>query len=92
MKRILIIDDDATIRMALAMRLKSAGYHVITTASGYNGLVSVLEKKPDLIISDIWMPEGIGLSVAKRLKEIQIENIPIVFMSADRQSYWTWTK
>lgn len=82
MKKILIVDDDANIRNALSIRLKAAGYGVMTSSSGFRGLVSVLKEKPDLIISDIWMPHGVGFALAKRLEELNLNGIPIIFISA----------
>ena len=66
MKRILIIEDDPRIAKALAIRLKHCGYEVVTAADGLQGLKSAIEVKPDLIVSDIWMPGSVGFPLARR--------------------------
>src|SRR5690348_13807814 len=85
MKRILLIDDDAKIRAALRVRLKHAGYQVQTAVNGFEGLISVLKNKPDLIITDIWMPAGIGFSMAERLEELGLSGIPLIFITAGKE-------
>jgi DNA-binding response OmpR family regulator len=83
-KKILVIDDDPKIVQALQIRLKSAGYEVLTAADGVYGLRLVTEGKPDLVLLDIMMPVGGGFSVAHRLRE-QASDIPVVFITASKQ-------
>ncbi|HTD86596.1 MAG TPA: response regulator transcription factor [Candidatus Binatia bacterium] len=83
-KTILIIEDDPKTAKALAVRLEAAGYDVLTAADGVQGVRLALDHRPDLIISDIWLPAGIGLSVAQRLKRAGLGNIPVVFMTASK--------
>ena len=85
MKKILVMEDDEQIATALAIRLQAAGYEVLTTPDGLAGLKMVLEHKPDLILSDIWMPIGLGFSVAQRLRQLGLTGIPIVFITAGKQ-------
>jgi DNA-binding response OmpR family regulator len=82
-KRILIVEDDAKVAKAMAIRLKSAGYEVLTAEDGVQGLQVAEAEKPDLIITDIWMPVGVGFAMAYRLKQLASE-IPIIFMSASQ--------
>src|SRR2546423_15519335 len=56
MKRILVIEDDQRIVTALWIRLKKAGYDVVTASDGLKGLTSAIEARPDLIVLDIWLP------------------------------------
>ena len=84
MKRILVVDDDSRIASALAIRLEAAGYEVLTAINGLEGIDLVLNQKPDLIIMDIWMPVGIGFSVAQRLRSLGLAGIPIIFMTASK--------
>jgi len=81
---ILIVDDDAKILKAIELRLKSAGYNVFTASNGADALMIAGMKKPNLIIADIWMPVGMGFSLAYRLKELPPE-IPIIFITASKQ-------
>ena len=79
------MEDDKQIAAALAIRLQAAGYEVLTAPDGLAGLKVVLEHKPDLILSDIWMPIGLGFSVAQRLRQLGLTGIPIVFITAGKQ-------
>ena len=84
MKRILIIEDDTKIAAALAIRLEAAGYAALTAADGLAGLKLALERNPDLILMDIWMPVGIGFSVAQRLHSLGLSGVPIIFITASK--------
>jgi len=83
--KILIIDDDPTIVQVLHIRLKFAGYEVLTAPDGVQGLALAMESKPDLVILDIWMPLGGGFSVAHRLRE-QAPEIPFMFITASKKA------
>jgi DNA-binding response OmpR family regulator len=84
MKKILIIEDDTRIATALAIRLEAAGYEAIKAADGFRGLQSAVRDRPDLIVMDIWMPVGIGFSVAERLQSLGLTDIPIIFITASK--------
>lgn len=83
-KQILILEDDARIATALSVRLRAAGYDVLTAGDGMRGLQLALEHQPDLIVMDIWMPVGLGFSVAQRLQSLGLGHIPIVVMTASK--------
>jgi len=85
MNKILIIDDDAKITQALEIRLKLAGYEVLTAADGVSGLKLAMECKPDLVIADIMMPVGGGFSVAYRLRE-KAPEVPVIFITASKKA------
>ncbi|HEV2693182.1 MAG TPA: response regulator [Verrucomicrobiae bacterium] len=82
---ILVVDDDPNILKALSVRLKLWGYQVMSAFDGAEALTLTEVKKPDLIITDIWMPAGNGFSLAYRLKQT-LADIPIIFLSASKQS------
>ena len=84
MKKILVIEDDTKIAAALAIRLEAAGYGVMTAPDGFSGLKLALDTKPDLILMDIWMPVGMGFSVAQRLHSLGLGGIPIIFITASK--------
>lgn len=84
MKRILVLEDDPKIATALAVRLEAAGYEVLTAPDGAQGLKIALEHQPDLIVMDIWMPIGLGFSVAQRLRDLGFASIPLIFITASR--------
>jgi len=84
-KKILIADDDKKIVTALSVRLKAAGYEVLTAQDGFEGLKLTVAERPDLLILDIWMPVGLGFSLAQRLKALGLAEVPIIFLTASRK-------
>jgi DNA-binding response OmpR family regulator len=81
-KKILIVDDERDILKALMIRLQGAGYEVVTAFDGAQGIFMAHKEEPDLIILDIRMPAGDGLSVAERLKHSSSTlSIPIIFLT-----------
>lgn len=83
-KKILVMDDDPKILAALVVRLESAGYEVLTAPDGFQGLKLAVNERPDLLLMDIWMPVGLGLSVAERLRSLGLAGIPMIFMTASK--------
>jgi CheY-like chemotaxis protein len=84
MKTILVLEDDPKIAIALAVRLEAAGFEVLSAPDGVQGLRLALTHRPDLILMDVWMPVGLGLSVAQRLKDLGLQDIPVIFITASR--------
>ena len=84
-KKILIVEDDQKIICALAARLVAAGYEVLTANDGFEGIKQAVTGQPDLVVMDIWMPVGMGFSVAQRLRQLGLGGIPIVFMTASQR-------
>ena len=84
MKTILVADDDKKITLALSRRLEASGYAVLTAPNGLTAIKLAVEHKPDLLLLDIWMPAGLGFSVAERLQELGLA-IPIIFLTASRK-------
>src|SRR5882762_3223383 len=83
-KNILIMEDDKKIATALAIRLEAAGYQVLTTPNGFEGLKLAMFQRPDLLLMDIWMPVGTGFSVAQRLESLGLSGIPMIFITASK--------
>ncbi len=81
MKTILIAEDDKKIAAALTIRLKAAGYRVVVTRDGYDALKAAAAERPDVIVTDIWMPVGTGLCFAEQLQEVGLQ-IPVIFITA----------
>ena len=93
MKTILVVDDDPNILTALSIRLKTAGYDVVTAADGHQALKLARQTWPDLMLidiglplMDIWMPLGIGFSIVRRLQRMGMGEIPIIFITAGKQA------
>ncbi|MDQ6756883.1 MAG: GAF domain-containing protein [Bacteroidota bacterium] len=79
---ILVVDDDDSIRNLLNQELSDAGYLIEEASNGKQALEAVRNKKPDLIILDIMMPEMNGFDVAAILKnDPQTMDIPIIVLS-----------
>src|SRR4051794_31249595 len=81
---ILIVEDDLKIAKALAIRLEAAGYEVMTAADGVQGVQCALDHRPDLIITDFWLPVGFGFSVAQRLQRAGWGSTPLIFITASK--------
>ena len=82
-KTILLVDDEPDMLEMLSLRLKKAGYKVITAITGEECLQKAEEKYPDLILLVILLPGLSGFEVAKQLKTKKItEDIPIIMVTA----------
>ncbi|MGE5497054.1 MAG: response regulator [Syntrophothermus sp.] len=83
MEKILIIEDDEIVRTNTLEILKQEGYYVIEASTGKAGIAMAQKHHPDLILSDILMPEGDGFSVLNELqKDLETASIPFVFLSS----------
>lgn len=69
MARILIVDDEEDVRIALKQVLERAGYEVSVAASGKEGLELMKEEGADLVITDVIMPGIDGIATAKEIRE-----------------------
>jgi two-component system OmpR family response regulator len=79
--RILIVDDEPSIRELLTTSLRFAGFGVRAVANGAQTISAVLEEEPDLIILDVMLPDMNGFSVTKRLRTAGY-TAPILFLTA----------
>lgn len=83
MKRILIVDDDITLRTALIRYLRNRGYLVEDAGSGAEALALFEQAPHDLVVSDVMMPEMDGLEFCRRLRASQSgQLIPFIFLSS----------
>ncbi len=85
MKTILIVDDDELFRTMLEAMLRKEGYQVLTASNGTEAQARLESISPDLIMTDILMPEGDGIELITALNRQQ-RGIPIVAMSGGRRS------
>ncbi|MGA7722095.1 MAG: sigma-54 dependent transcriptional regulator [Ignavibacteriaceae bacterium] len=81
MKKILIIDDDELMRETLISYLSNENYAVLIAENGNLGFEIIKKEKPDIVISDIRMPQLNGLELLKIIKESSF-NIPVLLMTA----------
>jgi len=84
MSRILIIEDEAPMRTALADLLTAEGYRVLSAADGEIGLQRALDEKPDLILLDIMMPKLDGFALCAELRRLSNAG-PVLMLTAKGQ-------
>jgi CheY-like chemotaxis protein len=85
--KVLVVDDDADFRASVRSLLESEGYTVVEADSGKEGLLKVVNERPDLILLDIMMEcccEGYSLNQAIKYKQDYAEysGIPIIMVSS----------
>lgn len=83
MKRILVVDDELDIALAVRAVLETEGYQVDTAANGSQCLEMLRAEKPDLLLLDVMMPLVDGFGVLKQMREERLQ-VPVVMMSAIR--------
>jgi response regulator RpfG family c-di-GMP phosphodiesterase len=79
--RVLVVDDSSSIRLFLRVGLTENGFTVKTACNGQEALDVLDEFKPDLIITDLMMPEVDGFELCRRLKKTEFASVPVVVMS-----------
>ena len=82
MSKILIVDDEQ-IMLLLARRILSTKYEVVTASNGAEALEIFAQERPDLVLSDLLMPEMDGYELQRLLQEQSATPVPIMFMTAD---------
>jgi len=82
-KKILVIDDNLDMRAIMHLYLKTEGFAVVTAADGREGLYLASAERPDLIITDINMPDLDGIELVKQLRtQAQFKDLPIIAFTA----------
>jgi len=82
-KKILLVDDDITLREMYEERLKLEGYAVATATNGEEALAKMKSFVPDLILLDIMMPVMNGFTVLDKLRaHSEYSKIPVLFLTA----------
>ncbi len=82
---ILVIDDDATIRLFLSLALEEEGFRVVTAADGQEGLERVAHEMPALVVLDVAMPILDGHGFAARFRATGGASVPLIVVSAGGQ-------
>jgi len=83
MTRVLIIDDEAPIRLLCRVNLEAEGMDVLEAADGLTGLDLARAEHPDVVLLDVMMPGLDGWAVAQELiDDVETDVIPIVFLTA----------
>lgn len=82
MKRILIVDDDITLKTALIRYLQNRGYSILEASSGAEALSLFEQNPPDVVVSDVIMPGMDGLEFCRRLRATRSgQLVPFIFLS-----------
>ena len=78
---ILVVDDESGILDALRMLLKNAGFQVETAQGGKAGLEALKTTPPDIVLTDIRMPQVTGINILEAVRELDPET-PVILMTA----------
>ncbi|HET7067338.1 MAG TPA: response regulator transcription factor [Nocardioides sp.] len=82
--KVLLVDDDPTLRQTLGIGLRAAGHEVLVTADGRSAIQAAHEDAPDVVVLDLGLPDLSGLDVLQRLRASS--TIPVVVLSARAES------
>ncbi len=82
-KKILVVDDEAHILHVVSMKLRNAGYEVLTAADGEEALEMAIAEQPDLLITDYHMPVMNGVELCSELrKRPEVVSLPAIMLTA----------
>ena len=85
MKKILVVDDE-DIMLMITRRILSAKYDVVTASTGAEAIELFEREQPDMVLSDLLMPEMDGYELHRLLQERSENSVPIMFMTADEST------
>ena len=82
-RTILVADDESHILNVVSLKLRNAGFRVITASDGQEALDMALAELPDLLITDYHMPQLSGLELSRRLKQdVTTQDMPKIMLTA----------
>lgn len=81
MSKIMLVDDERSMRKLVERLVRSEGYDYCEAADGYDALARFDEENPDLLLLDVMLPELDGFQVCRRLREAGVV-IPVIFLTA----------
>ena len=82
--RVLAVDDEADILRLVEIKLKKAGFEVLTARDGQEGLEKALAEKPDVLVIDVMMPRKDGFTAVAELRQAMGDEMPVVLMLTAR--------
>ena len=83
-RRILIVEDDFTLRSMLALLMQSLGYEVFEEENGGTAVQKVIRLRPDLIMLDINLPGARGTEICAAIKaDTRVKDIPVLMMTGE---------
>jgi DNA-binding response OmpR family regulator len=83
-KRLLVVEDDAHIRLGLCDALRAEGYDVVDCRNGAHALPLIKQNKPDLVILDVMLPGKSGFDLCREIRSAK-NRVPILMLSAKGQ-------
>ena len=78
---VLVVEDDRSLREALALNLKARGYRVLAAADGDEGVRAAFDARPDLVLLDLVLPGWNGLEILAELRRRGVD-VPVLILSA----------
>jgi two-component system alkaline phosphatase synthesis response regulator PhoP len=82
-RKILVADDESHILHVVSLKLRNAGFKVVTARDGQEALDLAVAERPDLVITDYHMPNLSGIELCRRLKQdAATSNIPAIMLTA----------
>jgi DNA-binding response OmpR family regulator len=83
MAKVIVIEDEENLRQLIVDELEDAGHQALEAGDGVDGLTTIMEENPDIIISDIGMPRMDGFQLKQKLQELPKHSpTPFLFVSA----------
>jgi len=83
MAKILLVEDDKSLREIYYVRLKAEGYDIVSAGDGEEALAMAIKEKPDLIVSDVMMPKISGFDMLDILRSTtETKNVKVIMMTA----------
>lgn len=79
--KILLVEDESDLRLIISDVLRDDGYEVLNASNGLEGLKKVKEENPDIVVTDVMMPQMDGFTLVKEIREFNSQ-IPILFLTA----------
>lgn len=84
LKKILIVEDESSLKNILSDKINQEGFVALTANDGEEGLKICLKEKPDLILLDVIMPKMDGVKMLKKLREDEWgKTVPVILLSND---------
>src|SRR5690606_35725391 len=82
LKTILIVEDEPDVSQALTLALEMEGFAIENVSNGREALAKLEEMQPDLILSDVMMPELTGIEMVEEIRKSRHRSVPVILMSA----------
>lgn len=80
-EKVLVVEDDPTLRLGLTKTLRSAGYAVLTAATGPEGIAAAVDHRPDAILLDVMLPGKNGFEVCEAIRRHDAD-VPVIMLTA----------